>query len=141
MPMPPRPGGVAAATMVSVRISDLRLAAAARSSASVGAPGAAAASMRRLMFHCCAIDSTVLVTQYSTSPAGKNAKVTDMASGMIMNTFCCTGSPACGLSLYCTNIAAAMIAGSMKNGSRDDRSWIQNMNGAWRISTLSSSTQ
>ena len=31
---------------------------------SVGALGSSAAvSMRRLMFHCCAIDSTVLVTQ------------------------------------------------------------------------------
>ena len=64
-----------------------------------------------------------------------------MAIGMIMKTFACTGSGGAGLSLYCTNIATAMIAGRMNSGSREDRSWIQNANGAWRISTLSSSTQ
>ena len=83
----------------------------------------------------------MFVTQYSTSPAGKNANVADMASGMIMKTFACTGSGGAGFNLYCTNIAAAMIAGRMNSGSREDRSWIQNANGAWRISTLSSSTQ
>ena len=97
--------------------------------------------MRRLMFHCCAIESSVFVTQYSTRPAGKNAKITDMTSGMIMKTFAWIGSGGGGLSLNCTNIAPAMITGRMKNGSLADRSLIQPRNGAWRISTLSSSTQ
>ena len=33
---------------------------------------------------------------------------------MIMNIFACTGSGGAGLSLYCTNIATAMITGRMK---------------------------
>ncbi len=40
------------------------------------------ASMRRLIFHCCRIPSNVLVTQYSTRPAGKNTNVADTTSGM-----------------------------------------------------------
>ena len=67
IPKPPRPGGVAAATMVSVRV----MWAATKASASAVSRHAAlqpffaaiAAPMRRLMFHCCAIDRTVLVTQ------------------------------------------------------------------------------
>jgi len=53
-----------------------------------------------------------------------------MTIGMIMNTFACTGSGGAGFSLYCTNIATAMIAGRMNQGSRVERSWIQNANGA-----------
>src|ERR1700761_4817990 len=97
--------------------------------------------MRLLIFHCCAIDKMVFVTQYSTNPAGKNANMNDMTRGMNMKTFACTGSADGGFSLYCTNMATAMMAGSTKNGSREDRSWIQNANGPCRISTLSSRTQ
>src|SRR5690349_12753835 len=98
--------------------------------------------MRRLMLHCCATESNVFVTQYNTSPGGKNANMNDITNGMNMNTFCWTGSaPGVPCSLYCANIAPAMIAGSTKNGSFEDRSLIQPMKGAWRISTLSSSTQ
>ena len=39
-----------------------------------------------------------------------------------MNTFACTGSAGVGCSLYCRNIAPAMMTGRMKNGSREDRS-------------------
>ena len=68
-----------------------------------------------------------------------NMKV--MTTGMNAKTFACTGSGGVGFSLNCPNIAAPIRIGSTKYGSRDDRSWIQPMNGAWRISTLSSSTQ
>ncbi|MEY2721833.1 MAG: hypothetical protein RL597_1278, partial [Pseudomonadota bacterium] len=47
----------------------------------------ASASMRRLMFHCCAMVSNVLATQYSTRPAGKNANVMLITNGKIMKTF------------------------------------------------------
>ena len=79
MPMPPRPGGVAAATMVSVRVMNRlcrsvrllpRPAAREAPRPEAGARhrqlarlAAATASMRRLMFHCWAMESTVLVTQ------------------------------------------------------------------------------
>src|SRR5689334_2689059 len=94
MPTLPRPGGVALATIVSVRVMfHLPL------NKGYGESDTHAsydffffsASMRRLMFHCWAIDSTVFVTQYSTRPDGKNANMTDIANGMIMNTFCWTG--------------------------------------------------
>jgi hypothetical protein len=39
------------------------------------------------------------------------------------------------------NIVAPISSGRMNSGSRTDRSVIHSMNGAWRISTLSSSTQ
>ena len=67
--------------------------------------------------------------------------MTVMMTGMNAKTLACTGSGGVGLSLNCRNIAPPISSGRMKNGSREDRSWIQNMNGAWRISTLSSSTQ
>ena len=63
IPMPPRPGGVAAATMVSVRVMAARAAPRQRLRALQPFFAAIAAPMRRLMFHCCAIDSSVLVTQ------------------------------------------------------------------------------
>src|ERR1700730_17665071 len=97
--------------------------------------------MRRLMFHCWAIDRTVFVTQYRTGPAGKKANMNDITRGMNMNTLAWTGSGGAGFSLYWVNIAAAMMAGRTNRGSRADRSWIQNAKGAWRISTLSSRTQ
>ena len=60
---------------------------------------------------------------------------------MNWNIFACIGSGGGGFSLYCAHIARPLSTGRMKNGSRDDRSLIQPKNGAWRISTLSSSTQ
>ena len=69
--------------------------------------------MRRLMFHCCAIDSSVLVTQYNTRPDGKNAKVTDMTSGRIMNILACSSSAGLGCKRYCRNMAPAMMMGRM----------------------------
>src|SRR5688572_14224758 len=98
----------------------------------------ASASTTRLIFHCWAIDRTVLVSQYSTRPAGNHMNMKVMITGMNANTFACTGSGGVGFNLYCANIATPISTGSTKYGSRDERSWIQPMNGAWRISTLSS---
>jgi hypothetical protein len=93
------------------------------------------------MFHCWAIDSTVFVIQYSTRPAGNHAIITVMITGMNANTFAWIGSGGCGFSLNWPNIATPISTGSTKYGSREDRSVIHPRNGAWRISTLSSSTQ
>ncbi len=56
-------------------------------------------------------------------------------------TLACIGSGGGGLSFCWKYIAAPISSGRMKNGSRTDRSMIQSMNGACRISTLSSNTQ
>ena len=42
------------------------------------------------------MDSSVLVTQYSTSPDGKKAKNTVNMIGMICITLACTGSAGAG---------------------------------------------
>src|SRR3981081_4832733 len=82
-PTPPRPGGVAAATMVSVRVmlagvprlppetlgKEALRACAARAARRTQAGqvlfAAMAASMRRLVFHCWGIARMVVVTQHS----------------------------------------------------------------------------
>lgn len=66
MPIPPVPGGVAIAAMVSCAGMLLML--------TPGRYYLAAASIRLVMTHCCAIDNTLLITQYKTSPDGKKAK-------------------------------------------------------------------
>ena len=108
--MPPRPGGVASAAIVS------RVAVSRRPTSSVFCSAATSLLMR----HCCAIDSSVFVSQYSTRPAGNHAIVTDMITGMNANTFACIGSVlGIGCSLNCANIAAPIRIGRMKNGSRE----------------------
>jgi hypothetical protein len=104
-------------------------------------PFLASASTTLLIFHCCAIDSSVLVSQYSTRPDGNHAIITVMITGMKANIFACIGSGGAGLSLNWPYIATPIRIGRMKYGSMDERSWIQPMKGACRISTLSSSTQ
>src|SRR4051812_10874960 len=97
--------------------------------------------MRVLINHCCAIDSTLLVIQYSTRPAGKKKNITLNASGMIHIILACIGSGGAGLRPVCNSVVKVMTAGRMKYGSAADRSWIQPTQGAPRISTLDSSTQ
>ena len=69
MPIPPVPGGVAIAAMVSCG-GMARMWRWLSPAAGYLAP----ASMRLVITHCCAMDSTLLTTQYNTSPAGKKAK-------------------------------------------------------------------
>src|SRR3546814_11916190 len=60
---------------------------------------------------------------------------------MIIMILACVGSGGVGLSLICRNMVAIMKAGNMNQGSRTERSWIQSIQGAPRISTLPSNTQ
>ena len=123
MPMPPRPGGVAAATMVSVRVMTHR----AGQAASAAFLRAAAAALDAAVDVPLLRRSRAWCWSPSTAPGprGRTRTCTDITSGMIMNTFACTGSGGAGFSLYCTNIATAMMTGRMNSGSREDRSWIQ----------------
>src|SRR5690349_23478472 len=150
MPTAPRPEAVAMATMGSVvRASLVRILAAKRAADAAlrGWFGARAGYLvpstpsRLLMNHCCAIDSTLLVIQYSTRPAGKKMNITLKASGMIHISLACIGSGGVGLSQVCTSEVAVMMTGRMNHGSGADRSWIHRIQGAWRISTDESSTQ
>ncbi|MCY1466822.1 hypothetical protein D9M71_852810 [compost metagenome] len=61
--------------------------------------------------------------------------------GIIFITLACIGSGGVGLSICWISMVAPMTIGRMKNGSFTARSVIQPSHGAWRISTLSSSTQ
>src|SRR3546814_21102615 len=60
--------------------------------------------------------------------------------GMIIMILACVGTGGVGLSLICRNMVAIMKAGNMNQGSRTERSWIQSIQGAQRISTLPSNT-
>src|SRR3982750_1993325 len=95
----------------------------------------------RLITHCCAIDRMLFVSQYSTSPAGKKKNMTENTSGMIHIIFAWTGSGGVGLSQTWNTLVAVISKGRMKYGSLADKSVIQPIHGAWRISTLDSSTQ
>src|SRR6476661_8736159 len=97
--------------------------------------------IRQLISHCCAIDSTLFVIQYSTRPAGKKKNMTENASGMIHIILACTGSGGAGFSAVCSSVVSVITAGRMKNGSGEARSRIQPIHGALRISTVDSSTQ
>ena len=70
--------------------------------------------MRVLMIHCWAMDSTLLVIQYSTKPAGKKKNITLKASGMIHIILACMGSGGAGLSAVCNIVVSVMNAGKMK---------------------------
>src|SRR5687768_3349222 len=97
--------------------------------------------MRVLISHCCAIDSTLFVIQYSTRPDGKKKNITENASGMNHISLACIGSGGVGFSAVCSKVVSVITSGRMKNGSGAARSLIQPTQGAPRISTLDSSTQ
>ncbi len=97
--------------------------------------------MRVLITHCWAIDRMLLVNQYSTKPAGKKKNITLNTSGMIHIILACIGSGGAGLSAVCSNELSVISTGKIKNGSGEDRSAIQPIQGALRISTLDSNTQ
>ena len=97
--------------------------------------------MRVLMTHCWAIDRMLLVSQYSTRPAGKKKNITLNTSGMIHIILACIGSGGCGFSAVCSMLLTVISSGRMNKGSGAERSWIHKIQGALRISTLDSSTQ
>src|SRR4051812_5344087 len=97
--------------------------------------------MRVLISHCCAMDSRMLVIQYSTRPDGKKKNITENASGMIHIIWAAMGWGGGGLSAVCSMVVRVITAGRMKYGSGAARSWIQPTHGALRISTVDSSTQ
>ena len=71
----------------------------------------AAPSIMRVICHCCAMDSTLLTREYSTSPAGKKKKKTLKAKGMICIILAWIGSAAGGLSLDCMNMEMPIKTG------------------------------
>src|SRR4051812_29747502 len=97
--------------------------------------------MRLLITYCCAIDRMLFVSQYSTRPAGKKKNITEKASGMnhIMRAW--TGSGGFAPSATWIRLVPVISSGRMKYGSLSERSWIQPIHGAPRISTVDSSTQ
>src|SRR3990167_1851049 len=97
--------------------------------------------MRVLMSHCWAIDRMLFVSQYSTRPAWKKKNSTLNSSGMIHIILACKGSGGVGFSQVCNRVDSVIRAGSTKYGSLIDRSVIQPIQGALRISTDDSSTQ
>src|SRR4051812_24162220 len=97
--------------------------------------------IRTLISHCCAIDRTLFVIQYSTRPAGKKKNITENTSGISHIILACIGSGGTGFSAVCSSVVKVMIAGRMKYGSCTDRSRIHRIQGAPRISTDDSSTQ
>src|SRR5262245_17275823 len=94
-----------------------------------------------LIRYCWAIDRMLLTSQYSTRPAGKKKNITLKASGMIHIILACTGSGGVGFSQVWTSDDSVIRIGSTNSGSFADRSVIQPIHGAWRISTLDSRTQ
>ena len=80
-------------------------------------------SIRRLMFHCQHREDRRHPVEHE---AGKNANITDIANGMIMNTFACTGRRRRSA---CTVRTSPPLRSPQhwKYGSRDDRSLIQSM--------------
>ena len=95
-----------------------------------------------LMRHCWAIDSTELVSQYSTRPAGKKAKNPGEHHRHDLHHLGLHRIRRRRVQRCAGRTWPPPSAGAGRRyGSRDDRSVIQSANGAWRISTLSSSTQ
>src|SRR5690606_35159768 len=86
---------------------------------------------RLLITHCWAIDSTLLVIQYSTRPAGKKKNITLNTSGMIHISRACIGSGGVGLSQVCSSVVAVITRGRMNHGSGAERSLIHRIQGAW----------
>src|SRR5690606_36930006 len=97
---------------------------------------AAAPSICRVMYHCCAIDRMLLTTQYSTRPAGNHRKKKVKITGSIFITLACIGSGGVGLSSCWIYMLMPIRIGRMNSGSLGDRSVLQPIHGAGRISTL-----
>jgi hypothetical protein len=93
------------------------------------------------MNHCCAIDRMLFVSQYSTRPAGKKKNITEKASGMNHISLACIGSGGVGFSQTWNSEDSRHQQRQDEPGVRADRSVIQPIHGALRISTLDSSTQ
>ena len=94
-----------------------------------------------MISYCCAIDRMLFVSQYSTRPAGKKKNMTEKTSGMIHIILACTGSGGVGFSQVCNSVEHRHQQRQDEEGSFADRSVIQPIHGAFRISTLDSSTQ
>src|SRR5690606_1755962 len=101
---------------------------------------AVAASICRVMYHCWAMDRTLLTTQYSTRPAGNQRKKKVKMIGISFITLACMGSGGVGFRRIWMNMVAPMMIGRRKYGSLIDRSVSQLCHVTLRISTLSSST-
>src|SRR6185295_6935520 len=93
------------------------------------------------MTYCWAIERMLFVSQYSTRSVGKTKNITEKMSGMIHIMRACTGSGGVGLSQVCSRLVSVIRIGRMKYGSFAERSVIQPIHGAPRISTVDSSTQ
>ena len=68
--------------------------------------------MRVLMIHCCAMDSTLLVIQYSTKPAGKKKNMMLKASGMNHISLACMGSGGAGFKAVCSTVVRVITTGT-----------------------------
>src|SRR5262245_66665821 len=102
------------------------------------------------MCHCCAIDSILFTSQYSTKPDGNQKKNIPNITGMIFITLACTGSGGSGLSLVWMIMVAAIRSGRTKYGidarsksvlgpmAARVKSSIHSRKGACRSSTLAS---
>ena len=93
------------------------------------------------MTHCCPIDKTLLTTQYKTKPDGKNKNITENNKGINNIILACTGSAGAGLNLVVMYIEMAYKTGKINHGSGLDKSVIQPIQGAPRISTEACNTQ
>ena len=65
------------------------------------------------MSHCCAMDSRLLVSQYSTKPDGKKKNMKAKLSGISHIILACVGSAGLGLSHTCNRLDAVISKGRM----------------------------
>src|SRR5690606_34708432 len=150
IPTPPRPSAVAMATIVSVSgwvmagvygLSALNRKARREGRAfRSGAGPDHSFSILRVISHCWLMDNRLLVSQYSTRPAGNQRKNTVNTTGIHFMTSAWHGSGGVGFRRIWNHIETPISSGRINQGSISDRSWIQPKNGAWRSSTDSSST-
>src|SRR6201999_3086167 len=94
----------------------------------------------RLINHCCTMVSVLFVTQYSVRPAGNENSAALKASGISHIILACTGSAGAGCSETRSSDVAVIRIGRIAYGSMMDRSWIQPIHGAPRISADDVST-
>ena len=83
----------------------------------------------------------LFVSQYNTRPAGNTKNIAENTSGMIHIIFAWTGSGGVGFNQVWNIVVPVISSGRMKYGSFAERSAIQPIQGALRISTLESNTQ
>jgi hypothetical protein len=93
--MPPRPGAVAIAAMMSL-----------------GGFGGRPAIIR-LICHCWAMDRVLLTTQYSTRPAGNHRNMKVKRMGIIIITLAWIGIRRRRVELHLDELVAPMISGRM----------------------------